>query len=73
MIKLKPECFGKCNDCFFYFINGCIAMPGEDCFLMINQKQAVLIVNNKNRFDIPDQITYKLVKKFPAVENNVEY
>ena len=48
-------------------------MAGEDSFLMINQRQALLIINNKDRFDIPDQITYKLVKKFPAVKNNVEY
>jgi hypothetical protein len=73
MRSLKPECYGKCGECFFYFINGCIALPGEDCFLMINQKQAILIINNKRRFDIPDQITTKLIKKFPVVENNVEY
>jgi hypothetical protein len=48
-------------------------MPGEDCFIMINQKQAHLIINNKNRFEIPDQIAYKLIMKFPAVENKIEY
>ena len=73
MRKLKPECYRKCNDCFFYFINGCVALSGEDCFLMINQKQALLIINNKRRFDIPDQIEHKLIKKFPEVENKIEY
>jgi len=68
--RLKPECFGKCEDCFFYFINGCVAMPGEDCFLLINQRQATLIVNNKSRFEIPDQITSQLISKFPEVVDN---
>jgi hypothetical protein len=72
MRKIKPECYGKCNECFFYFINGCVALPGEDCFMMINQKQAFLIINNKSRFDIPDQITFQLIKKFPEVVNKVE-
>jgi hypothetical protein len=73
MRKIKPECYGKCSDCFFYFINGCVALSGEDCFLMINQKQALLIINNKRRFDIPDQITNKLIKKFPEVKIKIEY
>jgi hypothetical protein len=73
MRKLKPECYGKCNDCFFYFINGCVALTGEDCFLMINQKHALLIINNKRRFDIPDQLANKLITKFPEVEFKIEY
>jgi len=40
---------------------------------MINQKHALLIINNKRRFDIPDQLANKLITKFPEVEFKIEY
>jgi len=65
MKRANPSCYGKCTNCFFYFINGCIALSGEDCFLEITQKHAQLIINNRNRFDISTEAEISLLQKFP--------
>jgi hypothetical protein len=65
MKRTKPSCYGKCHDCFFFFINGCVALSGEDCFLEISQKHAQLIINNRNRFDISSEAAISLAEKFP--------
>jgi len=68
MRKFKPDCYGKCKECFFYYINGCVALPGEDCFVEINNNHANLIIKNQQRFDVPKQIALELTRKFPEVE-----
>ncbi len=64
MRRMKPSCYGKCSNCFFHFINGCVALSGEDCFLEINQKHAELIINNRSRFDISNNAIATLEDKF---------
>jgi hypothetical protein len=68
MRKFRPECYGKCKECFFYYINGCIALPGEDCFVAINNNHAGLIIKNQKRFDVPEQLATELTRKFPTIE-----
>ncbi len=68
MRRMKPSCYGKCGNCFFYFINGCVALSGEDCFLEINQKHAQLILNNRSRFDISNHAVATLSDKFQVME-----
>jgi hypothetical protein len=67
-INLKPACYKECRECFFYFIDGCIALPGENCFMPITQKQAQLILNNQHRFNVSETVTQQLADKFPMVE-----
>ncbi len=67
MSRFKPKCYGKCKECFFYYINGCVAMPGEDCFIRINSNHATLIMKNLKRFEIPEQLAKELTTKFPAI------
>jgi hypothetical protein len=73
MRKYKPDCYGKCKECFFYYINGCVALPGEDCFVEIKNNHASLIIKNQQRFDVPEKIALELTRKFPAVENKRVY
>ncbi len=68
MMKFKPKCYNKCNECFFYYIDGCIALPGEDCFVAITDNHAQLIVKNQNRFDISGKVITELKDKFPSVK-----
>lgn len=72
MKRANPSCYGKCTNCFFYFINGCVALSGEDCFLEITQKHAQLIINNRNRFDITSEAEISLVQKFPQTKRRKE-
>jgi hypothetical protein len=67
MNRLKPKCYNKCNSCFFHFTNGCIAPPGEDYYIEMSEKQAELILKNKNRFHISYQKTKEITQKFPSV------
>jgi len=67
MSRFRPNCFGMCKECFFYYINGCVAMPGEDCFVRINDNHAHLIIKNQKRFDVPDRIASELTRKFPVI------
>lgn len=69
MKRTKPSCYGKCQDCFFYFIDGCVALSGEDCFLEINQKKAELILKNRNRFNISSEAAISIAEKFPGIHN----
>ncbi|MBN1925863.1 MAG: hypothetical protein JW798_08510 [Prolixibacteraceae bacterium] len=73
MKKVLPACYGKCNKCFFYYINGCVALSGEDCFLEINSKHASLIAHNHERFNIHKDFSELLKKRFPEVESPVEF
>ncbi|MDA3927366.1 MAG: hypothetical protein PF541_00280 [Prolixibacteraceae bacterium] len=65
----KPKCSIKCGECFFHYINECIATPRKDYFKAINEKQAQLIVNNKNRFKLSKKNAKELLKRFPAILN----
>ncbi len=67
MLKFKPKCLGKCENCFFHLINGCVALGGEDHFLPINEKQAKLIVANKDRFNVSPSNIQWLICHFPEV------
>jgi len=66
MLKLKPKCLGKCDGCFFHFINGCVALAGEDYFLPISEKHANLILTNRNRFNISGSMANELMNRFPS-------
>jgi len=65
MAKLKPKCWQKCNECFFYYIDECITPPGEDYFIQIKEKQAQLILKNKERFILSKEVSEKLHHRFP--------
>lgn len=69
MNKLKPRCYAKCESCFFHFTNGCIAPPGEDYFIEMSEKQAELILKNRNRFNISYKTSTELTHKFPSISN----
>lgn len=71
MKRLIPKCDEKCDKCFFYFIDECIVLPNEDNFIEINEKQAELILNNKNRFLLSKEKFQKLMRKFPDIKKHV--
>jgi len=73
MSRYKPSCYGKCKECFFYYIDGCVALPGEDCFIKINDNHANLIIRNQKRFNVPEPIAVELTRKFPINKINSEY
>lgn len=70
MSGVRPDCYRKCKECFFYYINGCVALPGEDCFVKINGNHAQLIIKNRERFEVPEKRALELKKKFYI---NTEY
>jgi hypothetical protein len=67
MLKFKPKCLGKCDDCFFHLINGCVALGGEDHFLKVNENHARLIFTNKDRFHISENNLLWLTTHFPEL------
>jgi len=73
MSRVRPDCYRRCKECFFYYINGCVALPGEDCFVKINDNHANLIIKNQQRFDVPDQLALELKRKFTINKINSEY
>jgi hypothetical protein len=73
MNRVRPGCYGKCKECFFYYINGCVALPGEDCFIKINNNHALLIIKNQKRFDVPEQLAMELTRKFSLNKINSVY
>ncbi|MFA9389583.1 MAG: hypothetical protein ACERKD_07235 [Prolixibacteraceae bacterium] len=72
MNKLKPECNSKCNACLFFYANGCIASPGENCFKEINRQQAQLILNNPKRFSMTLSTSQLLKSKFPTIVESID-
>lgn len=70
MLKFKPKCLGKCDNCFFHLINGCVALGGEDHFLPINEKQAKLIVANKDRFNVSASNIQWIMCHFPELSTS---
>ena len=73
MKKVLPACYGKCSKCFFYYINGCVALSGEDCFLEITKKHVELISKNRQRFNVHHDFGLMLKNKFPELEKAVLY
>lgn len=67
MNKMKPKCSSKCSSCLFYFTNGCIAPPGDDYYIEISEKQAKLILNNQDRFELTSKTSKELINKFPEL------
>ena len=70
MISKNSKCYGKCNECFFYYMDSCIALAGDDYFIKINEKQAKLIFHNRSRFSISKQVTNELIHRFPLITEN---
>lgn len=68
----KPRCYGKCNECFFHYMDSCIALQGDDYFIKINDEKAKLIFNNRIRFALSKQVTNELIHRFPEV-SQVQY
>jgi hypothetical protein len=73
MSRVRPECYRKCKECFFYYINGCVALPGENSFIKINDNHANLIIRNQKRFEVPEQVAQELKAKFLINKINTEY
>jgi len=73
MNRVRPGCYGKCKECFFYYINGCVALPGENSFIKINDNHANLIIKNQKRFEVPEQVAQELKAKFLINKINTEY
>lgn len=67
----KPLCYGKCDNCFFHYINSCAAIGGDDFFIEINERQAELILKNRNRFSISRKHVKELADRFffQAIKN----
>lgn len=63
----KAKCYGKCSECFFYYMDSCIASYGDNYFIKINKDQAKLILNNRLRFSISQKTTNELIHLFPEV------
>jgi len=67
MGQQKARCYGKCNECFFYYMNSCIALHGDNYFIKINEEHAKLIFKNRSRFAISKKVTNELIHRFPTV------
>lgn len=72
MSKLKPRCIDRCNECFFYYIDECITPPGENYFIPISEKQASLIIKNKSRFILSQNLSKKLKDRFPSLATSYD-
>jgi hypothetical protein len=59
-MKMFSDCSGECNDCFIYYVGGCLAGHGDDDFIPITKQEAVkLITENKINEDNVERLKEK--------------
>jgi hypothetical protein len=60
----KPTCYSKCDDCFYFYTESCKALCGDDFFTKVKERHIDLIINNKDRFNISEEMIHKMESRF---------
>lgn len=60
----RPSCYGKCDDCFYHYTESCKALSGDDFFTEVKERHINLIINNKDRFNISEEVIRKMENRF---------
>lgn len=61
----SPICITKCHQCVYYYTDSCVAIKGDNFFLMVKEKQLDLLIKNKYRFNLTEKKLEQLNVLFP--------